>query len=391
CTFQPDRGDGHGWAQRRGGPLVRTLDLSFPGAQGYETSPFLLDTNFTKIRNLPSDRRNTATVNPIPPTVVHRNKEDSQMAIKLGINGFGRIGRLVFRSILERNLDGYDIVGVNDLTDAATLAHLFKYDSVHGPFPGQVELDGDHIVVNGDRFPVFSEKDPTKLPWGELGADVDIESTGIFRTREKAAQHLTAGAKKVIISAPASGEVDATVVLGVNDDILTGEEEVISNASCTTNCLAPMVKILDDAFGIKRGFMTTVHAYTADQQLVDGPHKDLRRARAAALSIIPTTTGAAKAIGLVLPHLQGKLDGMSLRVPTPAGSITDFVAEVGRDVTVEEVNEAFRAAAEGPMKGIVQYSQEPLVSSDIIHNPHSAIFDAESTMATGSLVKVVGW
>ncbi len=313
------------------------------------------------------------------------------MAIKLGINGFGRIGRLVFRSILERNLDGYDIVGVNDLTDAATLAHLFKYDSVHGPFPGQVELDGDHIVVNGDRFPVFSEKDPTKLPWGELGADVVIESTGIFRTREKAAQHLTAGAKKVIISAPASGEVDATVVLGVNDDILTGEEEVISNASCTTNCLAPMVKILDDAFGIKRGFMTTVHAYTADQQLVDGPHKDLRRARAAALSIIPTTTGAAKAIGLVLPHLQGKLDGMSLRVPTPAGSITDFVAEVGRDVTVEEVNEAFRAAAEGPMKGIVQYSQEPLVSSDIIHNPHSAIFDAESTMATGSLVKVVGW
>ena len=313
------------------------------------------------------------------------------MAIKLGINGFGRIGRLVFRSILERNLEGFDIVGVNDLTDAATLAHLFKYDSVQGRFPGEVGLDGDSLVVNGDRFPVFSEKDPTKLPWGELGTDVVVESTGIFRTREKAAQHIQAGAKKVIISAPARDKVDATIVIGVNDDVLNGDEEVVSNASCTTNCLAPMVKILDDTFGLKRGFMTTVHAYTSDQQLVDGPHKDLRRARAAALSIIPTTTGAAKAVGLVLPHLQGKLDGMALRVPTPAGSITDLVAELESEPSADEINAAFREAAEGPLKGIVQYSDEPLVSSDIVHNPHSTIFDADSTMATGSLVKVVGW
>ncbi len=313
------------------------------------------------------------------------------MAIKLGINGFGRIGRLVFRSILERNLDGFDIVGVNDLTDAATLAHLFKYDSVQGRFPGEVGLEGDSLIVNGDKFPVFSEKDPTKLPWGDLGTDVVVESTGIFRTREKAAQHLQAGAKKVIISAPARDQVDATIVIGVNDDRLNGDEQVVSNASCTTNCLAPMVKILDDAFGLKRGFMTTVHAYTSDQQLVDGPHKDLRRARAAALSIIPTTTGAAKAVGLVLPHLQGKLDGMALRVPTPAGSITDLVAELETETTADEVNAAFREAAGGALKDIVQYSDEPLVSTDIIHNPHSTIFDAESTMATGSLVKVVGW
>ncbi len=312
------------------------------------------------------------------------------MAIKLGINGFGRIGRLVFRSILERNLGGIDIVGVNDLTDAKTLAHLFKFDSVHGRFPGEINVDGDHLVVNGDRFRVFAERDPSRLPWGELGAEVIVESTGIFRSREKAAQHIAAGAKKVIISAPGQGQMDATIVLGVNDDVLTGDEEVVSNASCTTNCLAPMVKVLDDRFGVESGFMTTVHAYTADQALVDGPHSDLRRARAAALSIIPTTTGAAKAVGLVLPHLQGKLDGMALRVPTPAGSITDLTAQLGQDVTEDEVNAAFREAA-GELEGILEYSEDPLVSMDIIHNPHSCIFDSQSTMASGSLVKVVGW
>lgn len=312
------------------------------------------------------------------------------MAIKLGINGFGRIGRLVFRSILERNVGGIDIVGVNDLTDAKTLAHLFKYDSVHGAYPGEVRVDGDHLVVDDDRFRVFSERDPSKLPWGDLGADVVVESTGIFRSREKAAQHITAGATKVVISAPASGDVDATIVLGVNDDVLTGDEEVVSNASCTTNCLAPLVKVLDDKWGVSSGFMTTVHAYTADQALVDGPHKDLRRARAAALSIIPTTTGAAKAVGLVLPHLQGRLDGMALRVPTPAGSLSDLTAVLNEEVTSEEVNDAFREAADN-MKGILEYTEEPLVSVDIVHNPHSCIFDGQSTMASGTLVKVVGW
>ncbi len=315
------------------------------------------------------------------------------MAIKLGINGFGRIGRLVLRSILERKLtDQIDVVGVNDITDAATLAHLFKYDSIHGPFPGEVRVEGDELVINGERFRVFSERDPRNLPWGELDCDVVIESTGVFRSREKAAQHLEAGAKKVIISAPAKGEVDATIVIGVNDHTLTGKEQIVSNASCTTNCLAPMVKVLDDTFGVRRGFMITVHAYTADQRLQDAPHSDLRRARAAALSIIPTTTGAAKAVGLVLPHLKGKLDGFALRVPVPDGSITDFTAELAREVTVEEVNEAFRKAAEHELKGILQYVEDPIVSSDIIHNPHSCIFDSLSTMVIeGNLVKVVGW
>jgi len=315
------------------------------------------------------------------------------MAIKLGINGFGRIGRLVLRSILERKLtDQIDVVGVNDITDAATLAHLFKYDSVHGPYPGEVRVEGDELVVDGERFRVFSERDPKNLPWGELDCDVVIESTGIFRSREKAAQHIEAGAKKVIISAPAKGEVDATIVIGVNDHILTGKEQVVSNASCTTNCLAPMVKVLDEAFGVRRGFMITVHAYTADQRLQDAPHSDLRRARAAALSIIPTTTGAAKAVGLVLPHLKGKLDGFALRVPVPDGSITDFTAELNREVTVEEVNEVFRKAAENELKGILQYVEDPIVSSDIVHNPHSCIFDSLSTMVIeGDQVKVVGW
>jgi len=313
------------------------------------------------------------------------------MAIKIGINGFGRIGRLVFRSILERGDTDFDVVAVNDLTDAATLAHLFKFDSVHGRFPGEVSVDGDSLVINGDRFKVLSERDPSQLPWGDLGVDVVVESTGFFRTREKAAMHIQAGARKVVISAPASGEVDATVVLGVNDDVLTGSEEVVSNASCTTNCLAPMVKVLDDAFGVEQGFMTTIHAYTSDQRLQDAPHKDLRRARAAATSIIPTTTGAAKAVGLVLPHLSGKLNGFAMRVPIPDGSITDLTALLRGAPSVEEINAAFQAAANGAMSGILEYSTDPLVSADIIHNAHSCVFDSQLTMADGNLVKVVGW
>ena len=313
------------------------------------------------------------------------------MSIKLGINGFGRIGRLCFRSLLERNDDSVDIVGVNDLTDAETLATLFKYDTVHGQYPGDVSLDDGSLVVDGEAFPVFSEKDPTNLPWGEHDTDVVIESTGVFRTREKAAMHLTAGADQVVISAPARSEVDATVVLGVNDDELTGDEEIVSNASCTTNCLAPLVKVLDDAFGIESGLMTTVHAYTSSQNIVDGPHKDLRRARTAAESIIPTTTGAAKAVGEVLPHLDGKLDGMAMRVPTPDGSVTDLTAVVEQDVTIEDVNEAFREAAHGELEGILAYSDEPIVSRDVIHNPHSCIYDAPWSNVAGSQVKVVGW
>ena len=313
------------------------------------------------------------------------------MAIKVGINGFGRIGRLVFRSVLERGDGAFDVVGVNDLTDAETLAHLFKYDSVHGIYPGEVAADGDELVIGGDRFKVFSERDPSALPWGELGCDVVVESTGVFRTREKAGLHLQAGAKKVVISAPASGDVDATVVIGVNDGVLTGDEEVVSNASCTTNCLAPMVKVLDDAFGVEKGFMTTIHAYTSDQNIQDAPHKDLRRARAAAMSMIPTTTGAAKAVGLVLPELAGKLDGFAVRVPTPDGSLTDLTAILKTEVTVEQVNAAFETAAGGPLKGVLEYSTAPLVSIDIVGNPHSNVFDAPSTMADGTMVKVVGW
>ena len=313
------------------------------------------------------------------------------MAIKLAINGFGRIGRLVFRAILERDMSQFDIVGVNDLTDAATLAHLLRFDSVHGRFPGDVSVDGDHIVVDDERFRVFSEKDPTKLPWGENDVDVVIESTGMFRTREKAAQHLKAGARKVIISAPAKSDVDATICLGVNEGDLKGDERVVSNASCTTNCLAPMVKVLDDAFGIKKGLMTTVHAYTANQNLQDGPQSDMRRARAAAANIIPTTTGAAKAVGLVLPHLDGVLDGMAYRVPVPDGSITDLTVVLEKDASIEEINERFREAAGGAMQGILEYSEDPLVSSDIVHNPHSCIFDAGSTLSAGDMVKVNGW
>lgn len=283
------------------------------------------------------------------------------------------------------------MVAVNDITDAETLAYLFKYDSVHGVFPGEVSVDGQDLIINGDRLRVLSERDPANLPWSNLDADVVVESTGIFRSREQAALHLTGGARKVIISAPAKGTVDATIVIGVNDDTLTGREEVISNASCTTNCLAPMVKVLNDSFGVERGFMTTIHAYTADQRLQDAPHKDLRRARAAAVSIIPTTTGAAKAVGLVLPELSGRLGGISLRVPTPDGSITDFTAVLAREVTEAEINAAFKKASEGPLKGIVQYTEDPIVSIDVVHNPHSCVFDSLSTMASANMVKVVGW
>jgi len=311
------------------------------------------------------------------------------MAIKVGINGFGRIGRLVLRRCLE--LGGFDFVGINDLTDAKTLAHLLKYDSVHGKFNGKVEVDGDNLIVNGDKIKITAERDPEKLKWGALGTDVVIESTGVFRTQEACMNHIKAGAKKVILTVPPKGDVDVMVVPGVNDDVLTGKEQVLSNASCTTNCLAPMVKVLNDTFGVEKGFMTTVHSYTNDQSLLDLPHSDLRRSRAAAVSIIPTTTGAAKAVGKVIPALNGKLDGFALRVPTPNGSITDLVAILKKNVTVEEVNDAFKKAANGPMKGIIEYTEDPIVSVDIIGNPHSNIFDALSTMANGNLVKVVGW
>ncbi|MEJ2103705.1 MAG: type I glyceraldehyde-3-phosphate dehydrogenase [Ignavibacteriaceae bacterium] len=309
------------------------------------------------------------------------------MAIKVAINGFGRIGRLVFRRALE--IGGFDFVGINDLTDAATLGHLLKYDSVHGRFKGEIKVEGNELVVNSDRIKITAEKDPSKLNW--KGVDVVIESTGVFRDKESCLKHVTAGAKKVILTVPAKGEIDAMVVLGVNEEILTGKEQVVSNASCTTNCLAPMVKVLHDSFGIEKGFMTTVHSYTNDQRLLDLPHKDLRRARSAAVSIIPTTTGAAKAIGKIIPELKGNLDGLSLRVPTPDGSITDFVATLKKEATVEQVNEAFKKAASGALKGILEYSEEPLVSADIIGTHYSVIFDAQSTMANGKLVKVVGW
>ncbi|NOX65894.1 MAG: type I glyceraldehyde-3-phosphate dehydrogenase [Chlorobi bacterium] len=311
------------------------------------------------------------------------------MAVKVGINGFGRIGRLVFRRALD--LGGIEFVGINDLTDAKTLAHLLKYDSVHGRFNGEVKVDGDSIVVNGQPIKITAVKDPAELNWGELGVDVVIESTGVFRTQEACEKHITAGAKKVILTVPAKGDIDATVVLGVNEEVITGDEKVLSNASCTTNCLAPLVKVLNDKFGVEKGMMTTVHSYTNDQRLLDLPHSDLRRSRSAALSIIPTSTGAAKAIGKVIPELNGKLDGMSLRVPTPDGSITDLVAELKKEVTVEEVNAAMKEAADGSMKGILEYTEDPIVSADIVGNAHSSIFDSLSTMVQGNMVKVVSW
>ncbi len=313
------------------------------------------------------------------------------MTVKIGINGFGRIGRNFFRAAKKQGKD-WEFVAVNDITDAATLAHLLKYDSVLGRFEGDVRVSENGISVNGDELKVLAERDPAKLPWKDLGAQIVIESTGLFTDREKADKHIEAGAEKVIISAPAKGE-DVTIVLGVNDDRYDpAAHNVISNASCTTNCVAPMAKVLDDAFGLDRGFMTTIHAYTNDQQILDLPHKDLRRARAAALNIIPTTTGAAKATGLVLPHLKGKMDGISMRVPVPDGSVTDLVATLNREVTIEEVNDAYRRAAEsGPLAGKLIYTEDPIVSTDIVGSPASCTFDALSTMAMGNLVKVVGW
>ncbi|RSK43624.1 type I glyceraldehyde-3-phosphate dehydrogenase [Hymenobacter perfusus] len=308
--------------------------------------------------------------------------------IKVAINGFGRIGRLTFKALLQR--ENVEVVAINDLTDNKTLAHLLKYDSVHGRFDGTVAYDEESLTVNGQRIAALAERDPKLLPWGDMGIDVVLESTGRFVDEAGAGQHLTAGAKKVVISAPATGNIP-TVVLGVNEDILTGEETILSNASCTTNCLAPMAKVLDDAFGIEKGYITTVHAYTSDQNLQDAPHKDLRRARAAAYSIIPTSTGAAKAVGLVLPQLKGKLDGIAMRVPIPDGSTTDLTVLLKRDVTKEEINTAMKAAADGPLKGILEYTTDPIVSIDIVGNPHSCIFDSELTSANGSFVKVVGW
>ncbi len=310
--------------------------------------------------------------------------------VKVGINGFGRIGRLVMRSILKYQSESIEVVGINDLTDSKTLAHLFKHDSVHGKFDGEVKTEGDNLVINGQKIGVTSERDPANLNWDKRGAEVIVESTGFFRDDKTAGKHIEAGAKKVIISAPGKGDLQ-TIVLGVNDDELDKNNNIFSNASCTTNCLAPMVKVLDDAFGVKQGFMTTIHAYTGDQALVDGPHKDLRRARAAAANIVPTTTGAAAAVGLVLPHLDGKLDGGAVRVPVPDGSLTDLTAVLNKDVSEQDVLDAFRKAAEGDLKGILEYSEEELVSTDIIGNPHSCIFDSKMTKADGNVVKVIGW
>lgn len=311
------------------------------------------------------------------------------MSVKVGINGFGRIGRLVFRRM--KQLGGFDIVAINDLTDNKTLSVLLKYDSIHGKYPGNVTLTENGIDVDGDDIKILAERDPSKLPWGELGAEIVIESTGVFTTKEKLQMHIDAGAKKVVLTAPAKDQLDATVVLGVNDEVLNDAMNIVSNASCTTNCLAPMVKVLDTNFGIDKGYMTTIHSYTNDQVMLDQPHKDLRRARAGAVNIIPTTTGAAKAVGEVLPHLKGKLDGFSLRVPTPDGSLTDFVCQLKKDATKEEINSAMKSASESNMKGILEYTDDPIVSSDIIGNDHSCIFDSLSTMAMGNLVKVIGW
>ncbi|HWN26539.1 MAG TPA: type I glyceraldehyde-3-phosphate dehydrogenase, partial [Actinomycetospora sp.] len=303
------------------------------------------------------------------------------MTIRIGINGFGRIGRNVFRALEKQRAAGtadIEVLAVNDITDNRTLAHLLRYDSVHGRFDGTVEHTDDALIVNGTTVRAYAEKDPANLPWGDLGVDVVIESSGIFTDADSAGKHLKAGAKKVVISAPAKGE-DLTVVMGINDSAYDGSQSILSNASCTTNCLAPMAKVLDEAFGIERGLMTTIHAYTGDQNLQDGPHKDLRRARAAAINIVPTSTGAAKAIGLVMPHLKGKLDGYALRVPIPTGSATDLTVEVRKEASVEEINAAFKAAADGPPKGILKYYDAPIVSSDIVTDPHSSLYDSGLT------------
>lgn len=308
--------------------------------------------------------------------------------IRVAINGFGRIGRLSFRQMLQK--ENIEVIAINDLTDNATLAHLLKYDSVHGRFGNEISSDSESITVNGKRIHAYAERDPKNLPWRDLAIDVVLESTGRFVDEAGAGMHLQAGAKKVVISAPAKGNIP-TVVLGVNDDSLTGAETIVSNASCTTNCLAPMAKVLDDVFGIEKGYMTTIHAYTADQNLQDAPHSDLRRARAAALSIVPTSTGAAKAVGLVLPQLKGKLDGNAMRVPTPDGSLTDLTVILKRETSVEEINNTIKAAADSSLKGILEYCTDEIVSIDIIGNPHSCIFDSKLTSVNGNLAKVVGW
>jgi len=311
------------------------------------------------------------------------------MATKIAINGFGRIGRLVVREIFNRNND-IELVGINDLTDAATLAHLFKYDSVHGKFTGEVSSSDNTITINGKTIKISAEKSIESIPWSNI--DIVLESTGVFTKREQLLKHIeTSGAKKVLLSAPAKDKLDATVVLGVNDYVLKGDEQLISNASCTTNCLAPMVKVLNDEFGVHSGYMTTIHAYTNDQRILDLPHKDLRRARAAAANAVPTTTGAAKAVGEVLPELKGKLNGYAVRIPIPDGSLTDFTALLNTEVTADDINKAMKIAAETTLKGILEYSDEPLVSSDIVGNPHSCIFDSGLTQASGNLVKIVGW
>jgi glyceraldehyde 3-phosphate dehydrogenase len=318
---------------------------------------------------------------------------DEEMTVRVGVNGFGRIGRNFWRAVDAQRRAGtsdIEIVAVNDITDPATLAHLLKYDSILGRLPAEVTAGENEIVVDGSPIAVLAVRDPAELPWKELEVDVVVESTGLFTKRDAAAKHLDAGANKVIISAPATGE-DITIVMGVNDSAYDGSQSIISNASCTTNCLAPMAKVLDDLVGIEKALMTTIHAYTQDQNLQDGPHKDLRRARAAALNIVPTSTGAAKAIGLVLPHLKGKLDGYALRVPIPTGSATDLTAAVGRETSVEEVNGAMKAAADGPLAGILTYTEAPIVSSDIVTDPASCILDAGLTKVIGDQVKIVGW
>ena len=314
----------------------------------------------------------------------------AEKVTKIGINGFGRIGRSVFRILSDRA--DMEVVGINDLFDNEQLAYLLRYDTVMGPFDKPVEVDGDFMIVNGERIHMTEHRNPADIPWGDMGADVVIEATGVFRVREPLERHLAAGAKSVILTVPAKDEIDAIVVLGVNDEALKPEHKIVSNASCTTNCLAPLAKALDDAFGIEEGFITTVHAYTNDQRLADVPHKDLRRSRAAAENIIPTTTGAARAVGKVLPHLAGKLDGCAMRVPVADGSIVDLVCRLREKPSVEAVNNAIREAAEGPMASILQYSEEPLVSTDIIGNPHSSIFDALSTAALGDgYIRAVSW
>lgn len=311
------------------------------------------------------------------------------MSVRVGINGFGRIGRLVFREMQKR--DGLEVVGINDLTDAKTLAHLLKYDSVHKKFDGEVSAKEDSIVVNGKEIKIYAEKDPANLPWDELNVDIVVEATGVFRKKALIEKHIEAGAKKVVLTVPAKDEIDNTIVLGVNDDELKAEDRIVSNASCTTNCLAPVAKVLNDEFGIVKGLMTTVHAYTNDQKILDLPHSDLRRARSAAVSIIPTTTGAAKAVGKVIPDLNGKLNGMAMRVPTPDGSVVDLTVELEKEVTAEEVNAVMKKAAEGPLKGILEYTEDPIVSVDIVGNNHSSIFDSGMTMASGNMVKVLSW